>query len=141
MTTPRMTETSGSDQRDSRIVEVPLATFDLADELHRLAGEPDGNDQHRATATLARTGPLRLVLSRIAAGSDLGGRDGDAALAIVVLDGRIEVSRGGETQTAGPDQVVLVDGSRPWRAVAHSDAALLIAVASADAAPATEATR
>lgn len=120
--------TSGSDQREARTVTASLDRFDLRSELERLADEPLGNDD-RATITLARSGPLRLVLSRLPDGGELGSREAEGALAIVVLDGDVQVERDGETVRAEADQVVVVAGGRPWRARAAAGASLLVAAA------------
>lgn len=129
VTAPFSEQTSGSDQRPSRDVTPPLAAFDIRDELARLAAEPPGNDSGRSTVTLARANRLRVVLTRVQAGRELGGRDTDGALAVLVSDGTVTVSRAGAVERAGPEQLVVVDRGAPWRLVADTDASLLLVLA------------
>lgn len=129
MAQPDTRTTSGSDQRDARRVEAGFGHFDLATEIARLADEPAGHDQDRQTITLARAGLLRVVLTRAAAGVELGGDDTEGAIALVVLEGTVTVRRDGETAIAERDQLVVIDRGRPWRAVPDTDASLLLVLA------------
>ena len=129
MTQPDMTTTRGSDQREGRRVDTPLARFDLADELRRLAGEPPGHDRERQTITLARAGRLRLVLTRAASGAEFGADDVDGALALIVLDGTLSVRRAEATEQASVNEVIVIDGGTPWRALPETDVAVLLVMA------------
>jgi redox-sensitive bicupin YhaK (pirin superfamily) len=135
-TTPEATDTSGTDRRPARMLTAPLARYDLAEELRRLGSEPPGNDQDRATITLARAGTLRVAVSRLTAGSELGGDDTEGALAVVVLGGSVTVEHDGAAERAEADQLVVIDRGGPWSLTAETDAALLLAVSWPDVAAA-----
>ena len=70
-----------------------------------------------------------MVLTRAAAGVELGGDDTEGAIALVVLEGTVTVRRDGETAMAERDQLVVIDRGRPWRAVPDTDASLLLVLA------------
>jgi hypothetical protein len=72
---------------------------------------------------------LRLVLTRAAAGAEFGADDVDGALALVVLEGTLTVRRGGATEQASVNQVVVIDRGDPWRALPETEVAVLLAMA------------
>jgi quercetin dioxygenase-like cupin family protein len=129
VTAPLTGQTHGSDQRGARDVAPPLAVFDLARELEWLASEPPGHDGGRATITLARADRLRVVLTRVRAGRELGAGDTDGALAVLVHDGTVSVTRNGAVERAGPNQLLVIDGGASWRLIADTDAALVLVLA------------
>jgi quercetin dioxygenase-like cupin family protein len=129
VTAPLTDQTHGSDQRGARDVAPPLAVFDLARELERLAAEPPGHDAGRATITLARADRLRVVLTRVRAGRELGAGDTDGALAVLVHDGTVSITRNGAAKRAGSNQLLVIDRGAPWRLVAETDAALVLVLA------------
>ena len=129
MTAQSTDQTFGSDQRAAREVAPPLAVFDLARELERLAAEPPGHDAGRATITLARADRLRVVLTRVRAGRELGAGDTDGALTVLVHDGTVSVIRNGAVERAGPGQLLVIDRGAAWRLTADTDAALVLVLA------------
>src|SRR3954468_22714752 len=75
-------QTGGTETRESRSLNEPLMAFDLASELEALRAEPAYRDNGRTSKTLARSGPLRLVLTAVRAGSELGAEQPDGPVAV-----------------------------------------------------------
>jgi quercetin dioxygenase-like cupin family protein len=121
-------ETSGTDTRAGRGLEQALMRFDLAEQLENLAAEPPGNDPDRQTITLAKTGSFRVVLTALAAGTEIGGDETHGALSILALRGAVALIRGDRAERLEPEQVAIIDRGGPWRARAEEDSALLLTV-------------
>jgi hypothetical protein len=123
----------GSDTRAPRILDAPELRFDLAAELAALRGEPGYADFGRTSKTLARSGPLRIVLTVARAGVELGGApDGDGPVAIQVLDGRLATSSATAGAPLGAGTLAWFGQAGPWAVRVEEDAALLLSVAETD---------
>lgn len=124
--------TSGSDTRDARTLNAPGMAFDLAAELEVLRNEPGYTDFGRSSRTLARSGPLRLVLTAVRAGTDLGAQVAEGPLAIHVLEGNITSRRDGTDTSLAAGTVAWLSAGGAWSVRALRDAALLLSVAGDD---------
>src|SRR3954469_13477555 len=125
----RMNEqTGGSETRESRSLDEPLMAFDLAAEVATLRAEPAYRDNGRTSKTLARSGPLRLVLTAVRAGTEIGAERADGPVAIEVLEGRVAAdSRGdGRADGLGAGSVAWFRGDQAWHLRAVDDGALLL---------------
>lgn len=132
-----MTDTTGTESRAARALEQSLVRFDLDAEIRRLADEPPGNDPERSTITLARTGPFRVVLSTLRAGTVVGGNETSGSLSILVVRGAATVTRGDQAERLDEGHLAVIEPGAPWRARAEADAALLLTVSwpESDAGP------
>ena len=134
--------TSGSGTRAARALNATEMTFDLAAELGALRVEPGYTDFGRSSRTLARSGPLRMVLTAVRAGTDLGAQVAEGPLAIHVLEGEITSRRDGTEDSLAAGTVAWFSAGGAWSVRAERDAALLLSVAgNDDAAGDDEATR
>jgi hypothetical protein len=120
----------GSDTREPRVLDAPELRFDLAAELQGLRAEPGYADFGRSSKTLARSGPLRIVLTAARAGVEVGGApDGDGPVAVQVLEGRVSTSGGTALAPLGAGALAWFGQAGPWAVRVDEDAALLLAVA------------
>lgn len=128
--------TGGSDTREPRALDAPELTFTLADELARLRDEPGYADFGRSSKTLARSGPLRVVLTAARSGVRVGAETAEGPLAIQVLEGRVTGGRAGEAAdaggTIGAGGLAWFGAGGPWGVRVDEDAALLLTVAGDD---------
>jgi ferric-dicitrate binding protein FerR (iron transport regulator) len=129
-------QTGGSETRESRSLDEPLMAFDLAAELATLRAEPAYRDNGRTSKTLARSGPLRLVLTAVRAGTEMGAERPDGPVAVEVLEGRVAADAGtdgaGDGRQLGPGSVAWFAGERAWHLHMDDDAALLLSVVGDD---------
>lgn len=124
--------TSGSDTREPRALDAPEIGFDLAAELDALRAEAGYTDFGRTSKTLARSGPLRLVLTAVRAGSDVGAALAEGPIAIQVLEGEIAGTRDGSEDHFAAGTVAWFSAGGAWSVRAERDAALLLSVAADD---------
>jgi hypothetical protein len=122
--------TGGSDTRQPRTLDAPLLAFDLGSELEALRAEPEYHDYGRSSKTLARSGPLRLVLTAVRAGTELGAERADGPVAVEVLEGRIATGPGDDAVSAG--SVAWFGGEGSWHLRVDDDGALLLSVVGDD---------
>jgi hypothetical protein len=136
--------TGGSDTRAPRTLDAPLLAFDLASELEALRAEPEYREHGRTSTTLARSGPLRLVLTAVRAGTELGAERPDGPVAVEVLEGRVaadsgarstgsgDASDGAEAETLSAGSVAWFRGDEAWHLRVDDDGALLLSVVGND---------
>jgi hypothetical protein len=129
-------QTGGSETRDSRSLDEPVMAFDLRSELEALRAEAAYRDNGRTSKTLARSGPLRLVLTAVRAGTELGAERPDGPVAVEVLEGRVAADGGADGATEGRQlgagSVAWFGGDRAWHLRADDDGALLLSVVGDD---------
>jgi hypothetical protein len=122
----------GSSTRDARVLDAPELRFDLARELEALRAEPGYADFGRSSKTLARSGPLRLVLTAARRGVEVGGApEADGPVAVQVLAGRVSAA-GDMAGPLGAGELAWFGTDAPWAVRADEDAALLLAIAGDD---------
>lgn len=124
--------TSGSDTREARTLDAPEIAFELAAELDALRAEASYTDFGRTSKTLARSGPLRLVLTAVRAGVDVGAHLAEGPIAIHVLEGEVVGSRDGSEDRFVAGTVAWFSAGGGWSVRAERDAALLLSVAGDD---------
>lgn len=123
--------TSGSDTREPRILTAPELTFDLRRELEQLRDEPGYADFGRSSKTLARSGPLRIVLTAAREGIEVGAFEAEGPVAVQVLEGRLSDDRDGGLGF-GPGSLIWFGAGGSWAVRVDEDAALLLSVAGHD---------
>lgn len=120
--------TSGSDTRPSRDLAEPQV-LDVAAEAQSLFDEPEWGERDRNSRTIARTERLRITLTALRAGSEIGSDSTDDTLAVQVLRGRATIDAGGGATEVREGQLGTVPEAGTWRVRADEDALLLLTVA------------
>ena len=121
--------TSGSDVRDSRSLREPLMTFNLLDEIARLAGEPQWSDGDRNSIVLAKDARFRMFLTVLRDGARLADDDGEATLSIHLVTGTVGVRRGDDESMLAPGEVAVLQAGAAWSVSALAESAVLLTLA------------
>jgi quercetin dioxygenase-like cupin family protein len=121
--------TGGSDERDARVLSVPLTRSHLVEETARLRAEEEYAAGDRNARTLAKVGAFRLVLVVFRAGARFDEQDQRGTVALHVLEGRLAVAVDGVTVEIGAAEIAVVAAEHPWRADALSDGVVLLHLA------------
>jgi hypothetical protein len=119
--------TGGSATREPRVLDAPELTFELGDALDQLRAEPGYRDFGRSSVTLARSGPLRMVLTAAQRGVELGAFEAEGPVAVHVLEGSVTGGRA-DGGTYGPGALIWFGAGGSWAIRVDEDAALLMAV-------------
>ena len=120
--------TSGSDSREARTLDDPVMAFELDREVAQLRQEPGYAQFGRSSKTLGKSGHFRLVVTAARAGTDLGDDDTEAAMAIQVLDGTVEIGRSEAGMRFGPGSAIWIAEDEGWAIRVEEDAALLLSL-------------
>jgi quercetin dioxygenase-like cupin family protein len=106
--------------------------IDLESEALMLYGEPEWAERDRNSRTVATTDRMRIVLTALRAGAELGSVETDDTLAVQALRGDLRLTVDGAEVDLHPGQLATVEEPRDWAIRATSDALLLLTVALAD---------
>ena len=121
--------TGGSDEREARLLSVPLLRIELVEEAARLRTEQEYVHGDRNARTLAKVGAFRLVIVAFRSGARFDEQDQRGSVALQVLEGRVVVRVGGDTVEVGKAEIAVVAPDHPWIADALTDGVLLIHLA------------
>lgn len=121
------TVTSGSDTRPARDLRQPLV-LDVASEAQTLWNEPDWADRDRNSRTLATTDRLRITLTALRAGAEMGTEATNDTLAVQALRGSARVELDGTTLDLSAGQLASIAEPGSWRIRAEEDTVLLLTV-------------
>ena len=120
--------TSGTDSRPARDLRAPQA-IDLMAEANSLWEEPTWADRDRNSRTIATAPGMRVTLTALRAGAELGSEGNDDSIAVHVLRGRVRFEiDDGDADLAAGSLATMADPGR-WRLTADEDALLLLTVA------------
>jgi quercetin dioxygenase-like cupin family protein len=119
--------TSGSDTRPPRPLRRPLIV-DLGSEAATLFEEPEWREGDRNSRTVATSDRLRITLTALRSGAEIGSEESNDTLAIQTLRGRLELDIDGNEVELGEGQLATVEEPRDWRLRAMTDALVLITV-------------
>ena len=119
--------TSGSDTRPARPLRRPLIV-DLAGEAATLFDEPEWRSGDRNSRTVATSDRLRVTLTALRSGAELGSEESNDTLAVHALRGRLELAIDGNDVELSEGQLATVEKPRDWRLRAATDALVLITV-------------
>ncbi len=117
---------SSRPERDTHVICAPLLSFDLAEEVARLAGEPAYRQGDRNAKTLVKSGRYRLVLATPKAGARLDEDDPQGYVSMLVQKGRIWVDVEGERSEIAEGQVAAIEAGHNWSAEAMEDSVVLM---------------
>jgi quercetin dioxygenase-like cupin family protein len=120
--------TTGSDTRPARPLLRPVLV-DLEREAATLLAEPEWADRDRNSRTVATTDRMRIVLTALRAGAELGSSDTNDTLAIHALRGQILLRIDDADVELRAGRLATVEGPREWTVRATTDALVLLTVA------------
>ncbi len=120
--------TSGTQVRPPRDLAEPVV-IDLAGEAATLFDEPQWSQGDRNSRTVSTTERMRVTLTALRSGAELGNEGTDDTLAVQVQRGRVSLDVNGQSTELGQGQLAIVAQPGGWRLTAAEDALLLLTVA------------
>jgi quercetin dioxygenase-like cupin family protein len=120
--------TSGGDTRPPRAIRRPLVV-NVADQASALMSEPEWRTGDRNSITVATTDRLRVTLTALQSGAELGSEATDDTIVVQTLRGQVRLAVDGMDLTLGPGQLTTIEDPGPWRLVAETEALLLVTAA------------
>lgn len=126
--------TGGSDSRPARDLR-PSQVLDVMAEAAALFNEPEWADRDRNSRTIVSGDRMRVTITALRRGAELGGDGNDDTLSIHALRGTVRVEVGGGSEDLSEGQLATVAEPGPWSLRATDDALLLITVALGDSGP------
>jgi quercetin dioxygenase-like cupin family protein len=120
--------TSGSDTRPARPLRRPLLV-DLEREAATLFGEPEWAERDRNSRTIATTDRMRITLTALRRGAELGSHESDDTLAVQSLLGDVRLSVDEADVDLHAGQLATMEEPSDWSIRAISDAVILLTVA------------
>jgi quercetin dioxygenase-like cupin family protein len=127
--------TSGSDTRPPRPLRQPVRV-DLAEESRSLRAEPEWLGGDRNARTVATTNRMRIVLTALRSGAEIGSADPNDTLTVQVLEGRVTAEVDAMAVELEPGGLTTIERTSSWRVRAEADS--LILLTSAMAVPETD---
>ena len=85
-----------------------VLAFDLGEEMRVIRSELVG-ERARIARTIVKEGSLRLTLVGLAPGGGLDEHDAPGPVSILVLEGELELTAGGETRTCTTGSAIVLD--------------------------------
>lgn len=121
-------QTSGTEVRPGRDLAEP-AVIDLGREAQTLRDEPQWTDGDRNARTVSTTERMRVTLTALRDGAELGGEGSDDTLAVQLLEGGATLEFAGRTLDLSAGRLATVPQPGPWRLRADGEALVLLTVA------------
>jgi quercetin dioxygenase-like cupin family protein len=121
-------QTSGTEVRPARDLAEPVV-IDLGDEAGTLFDEPQWNEGDRNSRTVQTTERMRITLTALRSGAELGNRGTDDTLTVQVLRGAVSLDVGGRGINLAEGQLATVPQPGAWQLRATADSLLLLTVA------------
>lgn len=118
-----------SESRPDRPHPIALAHHDLAAQLARLRSEAPLREHGRDSLTLVRDADFTLLLMVLVAGQGLPDHTAPGPITVLVLDGRVAFTSGGERHELGPHGLVTLPARVRHAVVALQNSAILITIA------------
>ena len=136
------TRTHGSDQRPPRDLHVAFRGFDVGDLAARLSAEPAFQTDGRNSETVHDDGRVRVLVSVVAAGREIGAERNDGYVTLSMIQGAGSLARGTEdvTRLSSGTTAILAPGA-PWSLCAEDTSVLMAyfwAPGDSDRGPATD---
>jgi len=121
--------TSGTNEREPRLLMDRLLVFSLAEEIQSLRDEPEWAENDVNSRTLAKEVDFRTVLSVLHTEGTIEERDGDGRKSLQVLEGSAELTVDEEARSLAPGDLAVIDAGFSWTLRATSDCAVLLTIA------------
>jgi quercetin dioxygenase-like cupin family protein len=103
--------------------------IDLGEEAASLLGEPQPESRDRNSRTVATTDRVRVTVTALEAGAELGSEESDDTLVVQALRGQLSLHVDGMDVDLRAGQLATVEEPAAWRIRAATDSVLLITVA------------
>jgi quercetin dioxygenase-like cupin family protein len=120
--------TSGSATRPARTLRRPVL-IDLGGEAASLLDEKQPESRDRNSRTVATTDRVRITITALEAGAELGSEESDDTLVVQALRGRLVLSVDGMDVDLREGQLATVEEPAGWRLRATTDSVLMLTVA------------
>ena len=106
----------------------PNLTFDLAEQIADLRSDESYERSGRSGRTLVKAGPLRLTLTCLASGVEVGTHHAELPMTLQPLEGRLRYRVGDERFEIGAGEVLFFGPGHAQDIFALDDTALLLTV-------------
>ena len=123
--------TTGGETRPPRAIRRPLVV-NVAEQASALMSEPEWTGGDRNSITVATTDQLRVTLTALRPGAEIGGEATDDTIVIQAVRGQVRVAVHGMDLNLGPGQLTTLEDAGPWQVVAETEALLLMTAAHPD---------
>ena len=130
-------QTSGTHVRPPRDLAEPVV-IDLGSEAATLFDERQWSEGDRNSRTVSTTERMRVTLTALRSGAELGNEGTDDTLAVQVQRGRVSLDVAGRSTDLAEGQLAVVPQPGGWRLRATADTLLLLTVALDRGASATD---
>lgn len=120
--------THGSATRPARPLRRPVLV-DLVQTAQSLFDEPEWADGDRNSRTVATTNRMRVTLTALRAGAELGSRELTDTMSIEVLRGDLTLRLHGDAVDLHAGQLTTIEEPNGWSLAAQADSVLLLTVA------------
>ena len=121
-------QTSGTDVRPARDLAEPVV-IDLSSESETLWTEPAWTDGDRNSRTVQTTERMRVTLTALRSGAELGNRGTDDTMTVQVLRGAVSLDLAGRPIELTQGQLATIPQPGGWSLRATDDSLLLLTVA------------
>ncbi len=111
--------------------EVPVRVVKFASEIAMLKREPRWQHDNRLAKTLAKEGPLAVVLSIMRAGATVQEHQVDGPVTLQCLKGTLRLHYAGHPLDLVAGELVVLDAGIPHRHEALTDCAILVTITKA----------
>jgi quercetin dioxygenase-like cupin family protein len=111
-----------------RILDRPLMTFSVPDEISRLKQGEQWTRTRRAALTLAKNADLRLVLVLLSEGMDIHEHQAEGPITVSVAMGALKFSAAGEEHTLDAGALLSLGGGIPHSVHALEECAFIVTV-------------
>lgn len=112
----------------SRPLAGPNLLFDLADQIADLRSDDTYERSGRSGRTLVKAGPLRLTLTCLASGAEVGTHHADLPMTLQPIEGRLRYRVGDDHFEIGAGEVLFFGPGHAQDIVALEDTALLLTI-------------
>ena len=110
----------------TRTIAGPLLTFNLAEELAIVRADDSYRRSGRGGRTLAKQGPVRLILVALGAGVDVGTHHAGSPITVQPLEGRIRFRAQGQERELRAGEVLYFGPGHAQEIRAEEETALLL---------------
>ena len=128
---PARVVTTGGDTRPPRAIRRPVVVH-VADQASALMSEPEWQTGDRNSITIATTDRVRVTLTALHPGAEIGNEGTDDTIVVQTLRGQVRMAVDGMDLTLGPGQLTTIEDPRSWQIVAETEALLLLTAAHPD---------